>query len=134
MKNTVKLIIIVFGLFVFNNLSAQKIIQFSQYKIVKSKYGTTKIEIKPHTRSTNVGKNESKYNSNFGIYGVLICYSVNGEKKAARQDMTSDLKKYGVYDFTLAYGSKVEVSNVSVTYFNMVDKPKSNWPEKGDCF
>lgn len=118
----------------FNEIQAQKIVQFSQYKIYKDDYGTTKIKIQPHTRSTNVGADESKYQSGFNVYGVLICYTLDGKRKALRQDMTYKLKNKGYYEVALAYNAKSKVSSVNVTYFNMVDDPKSNWPKKDDCF
>lgn len=118
--------------FAFSSESkAQKIVQFSQYRIVKSEYGATKIQIRPHTRK---GNSNSKYNSSFGVYGVLICYKVDGKQKAARQDMTYDLKNKGKYEFGLAYSKNSKVSGVSVQYFNMVDTPKNNWPQKSKCF
>lgn len=121
--------------FAFSNESeAQRIVQFSQYKIFKDDYGTTKIKIQPHTRSTNVGADESKYQSGFNVYGVLICYTVDGERKAKRQDMTYDLKNKGYYEVALAYTEKAKVGSVSVTYFNMVDEPKSSWPKKDKCY
>lgn len=128
--------IICVSLFVFmvNDLQAQKIIQFSQYKLYKSKTGSTKIKIQPHTRSTQVGKDESKYQRSSGVYGVLICYTLNGEKKAKRQDMTYKLKTKGYYELTLSYSKTSKVGNVSVSYFNMIDQPKSSWPKKEDCF
>lgn len=110
---------------------AQKIVQFSQYKIYKNEYGATKIKITPHTRK---GNTDSKYDSSFSVYGVLICYTVDGKQKSARQDMTYDLKNKGYYEFGLAYGSKSKVGSVSVTYFNMLDTPKSSWPKKDDCY
>ncbi|WP_439128084.1 hypothetical protein [Polaribacter sp.] len=118
----------------FSEVQAQKIVQFSQYKIYKDDYGTTKIKIQPHTRSTNVGADESKYQSGFNVYGVLICYTVDGERKAKRQDMTYDLKNKGYYEVALAYTDKAKVGSVSVTYFNMIDDPKSSWPKKDDCY
>lgn len=114
-----------------NEIKAQKIVRFSQYRIYKNQYGATKLEIKPHTRK---GNSNSKYNSSYGVYGVLICYKVNGNQKAARQDMTYDLKNKGKYEFGLAYGDNARVSGVSVQYFNMIDTPKNQWPEKNKCF
>lgn len=127
---TILLTAIIF--FAFSNESkAQKIVQFSQYRIYKNQYGATKLEIKPHTRK---GNTDQKYNRSFGVYGALICYKVDGKQKAARQDMTYKLKNDGKYEFGLAYGSKSKVSGVSVEYFNMLDTPRSSWPEKSKCF
>ncbi|AGI26987.1 hypothetical protein MED152_16391 [Polaribacter sp. MED152] len=120
--------------FMFNELQAQKIVRFSQYKIYKNDYGSTKIKIQPHTRSTNVGEDESKYQRSFNVYGVLICYTLDGKRKALRQDMTYKLKNNDYYEVTLAYSAKSDVSSVNVTYFNMVDDPKTSWPKKDDCF
>ena len=127
---TILLTAIIF--FAFSNESkAQKIVQFSQYRIYKNQYGATKLEIKPHTRK---GNTDQKYNRSFGVYGALICYKVDGKQKAARQDMTYKLKNDGKYEVGLAYGSKSKVSGVSVEYFNMLDTPRSSWPEKSKCF
>ena len=133
MKFKTTLFIVILSVIAFNTSDAQKIIQFSQYKILKTS-SNTKIKIQPHTRSTRVGEDESRYDRFSGVYGVLICYTVDGEKKVKRQDMSGDLKRKGYYENTLAYGSKARVSNVSVTYFNMVDEPRSEWPKKEDCF
>ncbi|MAD96388.1 MAG: hypothetical protein CMB99_03580 [Flavobacteriaceae bacterium] len=132
-----RLFIIAAFLFCFcmpSQTHAQKIVKFAQYKLYKSNTGSTKIKIEPLARMKNVGKDESKYEKSFGVYGVLICYSLNGERKAKRQDMTSKLKQKGYFELTLAFGNKAKVSGVSVSYFNMIDEPKSSWPKKGDCF
>lgn len=129
-----KLILPCLTLFLFNMSFGQKITQFSEYKIIKDQYESTKIKITPHVRHKTIGENESKYESPYGVYGVLICYTVNGQKKAKRQDMSSDLKSKGYYETTLGYGSKAKVSSVSVSYFNMIDIPKKDWPKKEECF
>ena len=110
---------------------AQKIIKWSQYKIIKDKWDNTKIQIRSLTRK---GNTDSKYNNSFGVYGAVICYTVNGKKKGASKDMTYDLKNKGKYEMTLGYGSVSRVGGVSVTYFNMKDKPKDQWPTKDRCF
>ena len=112
------------------NAQAQKIVEFSQYKIIEDQYGKKIIEIKPHTRINN---SDPKYNKSSGVYGVLICYQLDGVKKAARQDMTRKLANDGVYTYTLNYTSSTTVSNISVEYFNLLDSPKSEWPEKDEC-
>lgn len=118
----------------FSTVGAQKIIQFSQYKLYKSKTGATKIKIQPHTKSTRVGTDESKYQKGSGVYGVLICYTLNGVKRAKRQDMTYALKTKGYYELTLSYSRNGKVGGVSVSYFNMIDTSKDKWPKKEDCF
>ena len=115
-------------------IQAQKIVQFSEYKIYKNEYGHTKIMTEPHTRNTDIGADASKYQKSSNVYGVLICYSINGEKKAKLLDMTYKLKNKGYYEYGLSYSSNSKVGSVSVTYFNMVDDPESKWPKKGDCF
>ncbi|NBC58652.1 MAG: hypothetical protein GVY05_10280 [Bacteroidetes bacterium] len=112
------------------NLQAQKIVEFSQYKIVENEYGNKYLEIQPHSR---VSPSDPKYNRNTGVYGVLICYEVNGKQKAARQDMTYKLANKGKYSFYLC-GSSSRLGNVSVEYFNLKDLPKNQWPEKSKCF
>lgn len=110
---------------------AQKIIKWSQYKIIKDKWENTKIQIRSLARK---GNTDAKYNNSFGVYGVVICYTVNGKKKGVRKDMTYNLKNKGKYEMTLGYGSVSRVGGVSVTYFNMRDKPKSQWPTTSRCF
>ena len=132
MKLKTTLLIVIISFLGLNIINAQKIIQFSEYKILETQ-SNTKIKIQPHTRSTKVGEDESRYEKSSGVYGVLICYTLNGEKKAKRQDMTSDLKRKGYYESTLAFG-KAKVSGISVSYFNMIDQPKSEWPKKEDCY
>ena len=125
---------VILGLCCTMGATAQKINSFSQYRIYKDQYGNTKLKIRPHSKTTNVGRNESKYQSNYGVYGVLICYRVDGKKMAKRQDMTRDLKTQGYYETTLGYGKNTKVSAVRVTYFNMVDMPNSRWPKKSQCY
>lgn len=117
-----------------NEGRAQKIVQFSQYRIYQNDYGHTQIRIEPHTTNTTVGANESKYQKSTKVYGVLICYTVNGKKRAKRLDMTSDLKNKGYFESQLAIGSDNKVEAVNVTYFNIVDIPRSEWPKEGDCY
>lgn len=125
--------LVLFFAFFTSHTQAQKIVKFSQYKLYKSPTGSTKIKITPLSRMKQVGKDESKYEKSFGVYGVLICYTLNGEKKVKRQDMTQKLKVNGFYELTLAFGNQAKVSGVRVTYFNMIDEPKSKWPKKEDC-
>lgn len=123
-------------LFVFcsQNIQAQKIVKFSDYRVYQNEYGNTFLEIKPHTRLTDAQNPTDDYDKNSKVYGVLICYTLNGEQKAARQDMTWDLKTEGVYNFGLAYGKDAKVSVQRVEYFNLVDEPKEDWPAKESCF
>lgn len=68
---------------------------------------------------------------------MRICYTVNGEKKAARQDMSYKIYSNGEFTYKLAYGLKYNTGNVKTTdiqYFNMEDEPKSQWPKQEDCF
>ena len=76
------------------------------------------------------------YKSHKYNYGVRICYTVGGEKKTARQDMSYDIHTKSKYKFTLAYGRKYNTGNVKVTnisYFDMDETPRSQWPSKEDC-
>ena len=122
-------------LFLFCGLSSvsysQKIIEFSQYTLIKDKLGKQTIEIKPHIKKSN---SENKYNRLFGVYGVLICYSKNGEKKVKRQDMTNKLAKTGKFTSNLAYSSKDIIVINSVEYFNMKDIKEEEYPSKEKCF
>lgn len=117
-----------------NKVRAQKIVQFSQYRIYQNDYGRTQIRIEPHTTNTKPGVDQSKYQKNYNVYGVLICYTVNGKKRAKRLDMTSDLKNNGYFESQLGTGSDNKIEAVNVTYFNIVDIPRSEWPKKNDCF
>lgn len=95
--------------------------------------GGVKVIIKP----LSFDPNQKDYKSFRYNYGVRICYTLNGEKKAARQDMSYDIYHKGEYHFQLAYGSKYNTTNVRITdiqYFNIDDIPESQWPEKEDCF
>ena len=67
-----KIILSCIALFCFNMSFAQKITQFSEYKIIKDQYESTKIKITPHVRHNTIGENESKYESPYGVYVVLL--------------------------------------------------------------
>lgn len=128
---TLKLLTLFLTFALIQTTNAQKIVEFSQYKIEKDKYDKPTLIIKPHTSVENA---DAKYDRNTGVYGVLICYKLDGEQKVARQDMTTKLKRDGVFTFTLSYSANSKVSGVSVEYFNMQDMPKEKWPKKESCF
>lgn len=113
---------------------------FSQGKITdfksllqEVKSGGVEVVIKP----LSFDPYKKDYKSHKYKYGVRICYTLNGEKKAARQDMSYKIHVKGEYTYRLAYGSKYNTNNVRITdiqYFNMDDEPKSQWPKKEDCY
>ncbi len=63
-------------LLISQRTQAQKIIQYSQYKIIRNEYGSQYIEITPHAR---LKPSDAKYDKTWGVYAVLICYTVNGK-------------------------------------------------------
>ncbi|WP_100926262.1 hypothetical protein [Tenacibaculum sp. SZ-18] len=67
--------------FLFNMSFVQKTTQFSEYKIIKDQYESTKIKFTPYIIHKTIGENESKYESPYGVYGVLIYYTVKRQKK-----------------------------------------------------
>lgn len=100
--------------------------------IQEAEYGGVDVIIKP----LSFDPNQKDYKSHQYKYGVRICYTVKGEKKSARQDMSYKIHKTGKFSYRLAYGKKYKTNDVRITdikYFNMEDTPKSKWPTKEDC-
>lgn len=58
----------------------------------------TKLKILPHPRATKVETGVSKYNKSWDVYGVLICYTLNGQKRAYLKDMTKKIESQGFFD------------------------------------
>ncbi|NEV93017.1 hypothetical protein G3567_02505 [Psychroflexus sp. YR1-1] len=101
--------------------------------IQEAEYGGVEVVIKPLAFDPS----QKDYKSYKHKYGVRICYTVKGNKKAARQDMSFKIHNTGEFSYRLAYGSSYKPSDVNITdiqYFNMEDTPKSQWPRKEDCF
>jgi len=108
--------------------SAQKIVEFN-HRVYQNEYGNPNIEIKPA-----ITTNESGYGAEQKVYGVRICYTLNGKKKVARQDMTYQLHKKGVFTYGLGYSKTAKVTVTDIVYFNIVDeKDESKWPKKEEC-
>lgn len=101
--------------------------------IQEAEYGGVDVVIKPLAFDPN----QKDYKSHQYKYGVRICYTVKGEKKSARQDMSFKIHRTGEFSYRLAYGRSYKPNDVNITdiqYFNMDDLPKSQWPKKEDCF
>ena len=66
------------------------------------------------------------------VWGVLICYTVDGKRKALRQDITPGIMRDGKYTIPLSYSRSATVRNIEAEYFEVGD-PESSWPTKESC-
>lgn len=126
-----KVIIALFFLTRGNILAQGKITDF-KYTLSKVSNGIV-ITIKPLAFDPYSKDYKSKkYN-----YGVRICYTRKGEKRAERLNMSSGINKDGEFQTKLAPGFSYEISDVKITdiqYFNIDEIPKEKWPKKEDCY
>lgn len=67
--------------------------------------------------------------NNWKVYGILICYKLNGNQKVARQDMTSDLVEDGEYTFRLSYTKNSSITDLQTTFFDAT-MPSDTYPDK----
>lgn len=106
-----------------------KIIDFKATINKHNEHDWTVVEITPAGFDPYQAENKKKYK----VYGVLICYTLNGEQKAARQDMTRQLVEKGKYTYTLSYSKNSSVGNISIEYFDAT-QPASTYPKKSSCY
>lgn len=101
-------------------------------KIEKTEYGSYVLQIRPYAKAP-CGYPVSDMEDMYKLWGVLICYTVNGEQEVKRQDMTYDIKKEGFYQTYLSYSDDSPVSDLQLFYFD-ASKDPSTYPEKSCSF
>ena len=72
---------------------------------------------------------EKKYK----LWGVLVCYTVDGQQNVKRQDTTFDIKTKGFFQLYLPYKKDEPVSYIQLYYFDLSKDP-STYPEKSCSF
>lgn len=70
-----------------------------------------------------------------GVYGLLVCYTYKGVKKALHQDLTYDFAKKGEREVFLGMSaSKANIVINSVLFYRRALTAKNEYPKKTDCF
>jgi hypothetical protein len=83
--------------------------------------------VRPH-----VSDGLARDTQNWGVYGVLFCYRLNGQPRVERQDMTYKLVNGGEYTFTLAYSRDARISDFTYEFFDAT-QPAHTYPAKSSC-
>jgi len=127
MKKSLLLLLLIIG---FSSLKAQYATSF-EYKLDYNEYNNLRLFVKPIAFDAY----RSPETRTSGVYGIVICYTLKGEKKAYRGDMTRKIVQDGVYDFSFSMASikEEDITNLSVKFF-MATAPRENWPSKDDCY
>ena len=127
MKKTLILLLLVIG---FSTVKAQYATSF-EYTLEYNEYNNLRLFVKPIAFDAS----RSPETRTSGVYGIRICYSLKGEKKAYRGDMTRKIVQDGVYtySFSAATLTKEDISNLNIEFFMATDD-RENWPSKDECY
>ena len=127
MKKTLLLLLLIIG---FSSLKAQYATSF-EYTLGYNEYNNFRLFAKPIAFDAS----RSPETRTSGVYGIRICYTLKGEKKAYRGDMTRKIVQNGVYEysFSMATIKEEDITNLNVKFF-MATEEKENWPSKDDCY
>ena len=106
---------------------AQEITGFKT-ETYKNEYGNFRLKVIPNTFDGT----RPKITKTKGVYGIRICYTLNGVKKADLIDMTYNIVTKGVYEYG-SWGSGNGVKITDITFFRADKTPKEKWPKKRDC-
>lgn len=87
------------------------------------------LEVTPESYRMYEAKNTKKW----GVYGLLMCYKVNGVQKAERKDITPDIMEKGKYTHVMSYSPSARVTNIEVEHFD-ARMPPSSYPKKASCY
>ncbi len=93
-----------------------------------NEYGNFRLKITPNTFDAS----KSKITKTSGVYGVRICYTQNGVKKGALQDMTYKIVTNEEFIYG-GWGSGKGVEVTDISFFRIDKTSKENWPKKSDC-
>ena len=104
----------------------------TEHKTIEDEYGSTILQVRASVAKP-CGKDLNDDANNFKVWGILICYNLDGENKIKRLDITYDLKKEGVFTTYLSYSRNQKVGSVQVHYFDASKDPAS-YPEKSCDF
>ena len=107
--------------------NAQEITDFKT-ETFNNEYGNLRLKIIPNTFDAT----KPKITKTSGVYGVRICYTQKGVKKAAVQDMTYKIVNNGVFEYG-GWGSGKGVDITDITFFRADKMPREDWPTKEDC-
>lgn len=121
------LLTLLFTLVIGFTVEAQEITGFKT-ETFTNEYGNYRLKIIPNTFDGT----KPKITKTSGVYGVRICYTQNGVKKAAVQDMTYKIVNNGVYEYG-GWGSGKGVDITDITFFRADKMPREDWPTKEDC-
>lgn len=129
MKNTIKLFLLM--LFVAPQfLSAQSITNVKTL-LIENQYGNARLMITPNTFDMAA----TKPTKLAGVYGLLVCYTYKGVKKALHQDLTYDFAKKGEKELFLGMSAtKANIVINSVLFYRRDLTDKNKYPKKTDCF
>lgn len=117
---------LVIALLIFSTAThAQKYTGFELTSTLKTD-GTYEAVIKPHIIDGYAPK-DTKLS---GLYGVLICYTVDGQEQVLKQDITYDIVKNGVKFQRLNYKKGQKVIIYYWTHFYL---PEDKGPSKESC-
>jgi len=107
--------------------NAQEITGFKTLTF-NNEYGNFRLKITPNTFDGT----KPKITKSSGVYGVRICYTQNGVKKAALQDMTYKIVTNEEFIYG-GWGSGKGVRVTDISFFRIDKTSKENWPKKSDC-
>ncbi|SDR89945.1 hypothetical protein SAMN05216503_1322 [Polaribacter sp. KT25b] len=129
MKNLIKLFILM--LFVAPQfLSAQSITNVKTL-LIENEYGNARLKVTPNTYDMTATK-PTKLS---GVYGLLVCYTYKGVKKALHQDLTYDFAKKGEKELFLGMSAtKANIVINSALFYRRDLTAKKDYPKKTDCF
>ncbi|MDP5104982.1 MAG: hypothetical protein NWQ31_02290 [Polaribacter sp.] len=129
MKHTIKLFLLM--LFVAPQfLSAQSITNVKTL-LIENQYGNARLMVTPNTYDMTATK-PTKLS---GVYGLLVCYTYKGVKKALHQDLTYDFAKKGEKELFLGMSAtKANIIINSVLFYRRDLTAKNEYPKKTDCF
>lgn len=107
--------------------NAQEIKGFKT-EMYKNEYGNLRLKVTPNTFDGT----KPEIIKTSGVYGVRICYTQNGVKKAVLQDMTYKIVTKGEFEYG-GWGSGKGVEVTNITFFRADKTLKEQWPKKSDC-
>ncbi|NHN24844.1 hypothetical protein FIA58_004060 [Flavobacterium jejuense] len=93
-----------------------------------NEYGNFRLKITPNTFDAT----KSKITKTKGVYGIRICYTQNGAKKAVLRDMTSKIVTNAEFIYG-EWGSGKGIKVTDITFFRADKITKEQWPSKSDC-
>lgn len=129
MKNTLKLLFLM--LFLTSQFLNAQAITNVKTLLIENEYGNARLVITPNTYDMTA----TKPTKLTGVYGLLVCYTYKGVKKALHQDLTYDFAKKGEKELFLGMSAtKANIVINSVLFYRRDLTAKKEYPKKTDCF